>query len=183
MSIFSTARLWSRDFSQGRMNRAEAMLAADAGFETKKSWKALFQCAYIQIPMGDRDALGVLVSGEAASRLRSNDDRNRPTIILPSVVGPTPDTDEIVSAITFVRAVAGTRRTAFAADADPAVAYSDVQAWPIESLSRGSNNTIELRLVHDTATDRRAQRIVIGRDGNGWTIVDIHLLVKPVAVW
>jgi tetratricopeptide (TPR) repeat protein len=173
VDIFDGAGQWSRDFSQGRMIRAETTLAAGAGLETKKSWKALFECPYIQIPMGDRDALGVLVSGEAASRLRSNDDRNRPTIILPSVVGPTPDTDEIVSAITFVRALAGTRRTAFAADADP-VAYTDVQAWPIESLSRGSNNTIEMRLVHDTATDRRAQRIVIGRDGTGWTIVEMR---------
>ena len=124
--------------------------------------------------MGDRDALGALVFGEAAFRLRSNDDRNRPTIILPSVSWPTPDTDEILSAITFVRGLAGTRRTAFAAtEANAAVAYTDVQAWPIESLRRGSDNAIELRLVH-SATDRRAQRIVIRRDGNGWTIVEMH---------
>jgi hypothetical protein len=172
VDIFDTATRWSRNFSQGRMARAEATLLAADGIETKKSWKVLFQSPYIQIPMGDRDALGALLFD--TSRLRSNDDRNRPTIILPSVAGPTPDTDEILSAIKFVRALAGTRRTAFAGDADPAVTYTEVQAWPIESLNRGSNNTIELRLVHDTATDRRAQRVVIKRNGNGWTIVEMH---------
>jgi tetratricopeptide (TPR) repeat protein len=163
--IYLDADVVRPNLRRGRVVHAEASIGADGTVGGQKTWAGRpYKVAYAQVPLAGRDALDI----------RGNDDRNRPANVPETVAGASFTDDQLVSLVMFLRSAAASSASA---RSDRGELYTRVQEWPIDDITRWSEDHIEVRLVEHKTAARQGQRIKLKPNGAGWTIVEM----EPVA--